>query len=219
MHKDPEVIVETGEQPDACVIWLHGLGADANDFVPIIPQLRLSEETAVRFIFPNAPVIPITINQGYQMPGWYDITSIEIADRGEDVAGIEQSSLRIQRLIDEQIRQGIAADQIIVAGFSQGGAIALHVGLNYPRLLGGAMILSSYLPACAHVESSQNQSLEIIMAHGTQDDVVQYKYGEMSASSLKKHGFDVNWHEYQMPHSVCMEQIEDIARWLQKQLA
>jgi len=218
MHKESEITLETGATPDACVIWLHGLGADANDFVPIIPQLGLPSDLAIRFIFPNAPVIPITINQGYEMPGWYDITSIDIVDRDEDREGIEQSSRRIQQIIDEQVSLGIAVERIIVAGFSQGGAIALHAGLNYPQLLGGIMVLSSYLPACADTEHNPNKTLDIFMGHGLQDDVVKIKYAEMSVNSLKKRGFVVNWHKYHMPHSVCPEEIADISRWLQQRL-
>ena len=209
-----DVIVETGDSPDACVIWLHGLGADGNDFLPVIPQLGLPDSMAIRFIFPNAPVRPITINQGYKMPGWYDITSLAIADR-QDAPGIEASSQRIQHMIDQQQEQGIPLDRIVVAGFSQGGAVALHVALNYARPLAGVLALSTYLPACSDVEHSENRSVPVFMAHGSQDDVVLTRYGEMSATALKQQGFAVEWHEYAMPHSICPEEIADISRWLQ----
>lgn len=219
MNRPDPIIIETSETPNAAVIWLHGLGADGNDFVPIIAQLGLPQEMAIRFIFPNAPIIPITLNQGYQMPGWYDITSAEIADRGEDSKGIASSSEYIQQLIDAEREQGISIDRIIIAGFSQGGAIALHVGLNYRDLLAGVMALSTYLPDCAHAKKAQHTDLNIFMAHGTQDSVVQYKYGKMSLSTLQQQGYAVKWHEYPMGHSVCAEQIKDISRWLQQSLS
>jgi phospholipase/carboxylesterase len=223
MDKAAQIELQTGDSPDACVIWLHGLGADANDFVPVVPELHLPANMAVRFIFPNAPVIPITINQGYQMPGWYDIKQLDIAgdDSGahEDQQGIERSSQQMQKLIHQQIELGIAAERIIIAGFSQGGAVALHVGLNYPKRLGGVMALSTYLPFCARTDPARHARLNIFMAHGTQDDVVKTDYGRRSAELLRQYGCELQWHEYPIAHSVNMDEIADIGRWLQQRLA
>ncbi|MDT8451375.1 MAG: carboxylesterase [Gammaproteobacteria bacterium] len=204
---------ETGPLPDAAVIWLHGLGANGNDFAAIVPQLHLPSELAIRFIFPHAPVRPITINQGYPMPGWYDVTSLKIAD-DEDEVGIKASSSAIRALCQQQEAAGIASRRIIVAGFSQGGAVALHCGLGYPAPLGGIMALSSYLPQCAPLGAKANQGTGIFMAHGRQDDVVAFNYGLKSREILKKSGYEVIWHEYAMAHSVSAEEIQDIRHWL-----
>ena len=205
--------LETGTTPDAAVIWLHGLGANGNDFAPIIPQLNLPAELSIRFIFPHAPVRPISINQGMQMPGWYDISSMSIVDT-EDEVGINESSQAIRSLCQKQESLGIASERIILAGFSQGGAIALHCGLNYPTALGGIMALSTYLPQCCVLDNAINQDIDIFMAHGLQDDVVAPQYGKSSRQRLEKSGYKINWHEYAMPHSVCVEEIHDIQNWL-----
>lgn len=204
---------ETGPLPDAAVIWLHGLGANGHDFAAIVPQLHLPADFAIRFIFPHAPVRPITINQGYQMPGWYDIASLKIVDH-EDEAGINASTAAIHSLCRQQQSLGIAADRIILAGFSQGGAIALHSGLNYPAPLGGIMALSSYLPQCSPLGNAANHCTEIFMAHGRHDDVVSPEYGQLSRERLEKSGYAVKWHEYDMAHTVCAEEIKDIRSWL-----
>ncbi|MCW8831349.1 MAG: carboxylesterase [Gammaproteobacteria bacterium] len=209
--------IETGASPDAAVIWLHGLGANGNDFAPIIPQLHLPPELSVRFIFPHAPVRPISINQGYQMPGWYDIASLNIVD-DEDEAGISQSSEAIRAICHHQQVLGIASNRIILAGFSQGGAIALHCGLSHPDPLAGIMALSTYLPRCTPLHGRANQNIDIFMAHGQQDDVVAPDYGRLSREHLEKSGYSVNWHEYAMQHSVCLEEIHDISEWLIKVL-
>ena len=209
--------METGNNPDAAVIWLHGLGANGNDFVPIVEQLHLPESLSIRFIFPHAPIRPITINQGMQMPGWYDVSSLSIVDE-EDEAGISESSAAIHDLCQTQEEQGISAKRIILAGFSQGGAIALHCALNYPKPLGGIMALSAYLPRCSHLETSNNRNLSVFMAHGTQDDMVAPSYGKRSCQRLQKAGYEVAWHEYPMAHSVCIEEIQDISSWLQARL-
>lgn len=209
------IIIETQEQPDAAVIWLHGLGADGNDFVPIVDQMQIPSHVGVRFIFPHAPVRPITINQGYQMPGWYDICSLSIVD-GEDEAGIKESSAILKQLCEEQEAEGIDSNRIIVAGFSQGGAIALHCGCRYPRQLGGILALSTYLPLMDKLSdeiSDYAVSTPVFMAHGTQDDVVAYEYGKLSQGCLLEHQVDVAWHEYAMGHSVCMEEIMHIRQW------
>ncbi|MDH5388681.1 MAG: alpha/beta hydrolase [Gammaproteobacteria bacterium] len=205
--------LETGKNPDAAVIWLHGLGADGNDFAGIVPQLQLPNEIAIRFIFPHAPVRPITLNQGYHMPGWYDLTSLNI-DNDEDEAGINESSAAIRALCNEQEALGIPSERIILAGFSQGGAIALHCGLNYASTLGGIMALSTYLPHCCDLDNKNNQALDIFMAHGLQDDVVDSHFGNLSRQRLEKSGYSVKWHEYTMSHSVCPEEIRDIRQWL-----
>lgn len=205
--------LETGTNPDAAVIWLHGLGADGNDFAGIVPQLQLPAEISIRFIFPHAPVRPITINQGYHMPGWYDLTSMNI-DNEEDEAGINESSAAIRDLCQQQESLGIASDRIILAGFSQGGAIALHCALNYPLPLAGIMALSTYLPHCCDLQNKVNQNIDIFMAHGLQDDVVDPDFGDLSRQRLEKSGYDVKWHNYTMPHSVCADEILDIRQWL-----
>lgn len=221
MKKLEKIQIETRDNPDSAVIWLHGLGADGNDFAPIVPQLGLPESLAIRFIFPHAPIRPITINQGYEMPGWYDIYSQDIVS-GEDETGILETSEIIQQLCLEQEQLGIAADRIILAGFSQGGAIALYCGLRYPKALAGIMALSTYLPLHTHLEkasSNTQQKTDIFMAHGTQDSVVAPQFGKQSYSLLKQAGYAISWHEYAMPHSVCMEEIGDIALWITNRLS
>lgn len=211
------IVLETGKNPQAAVIWLHGLGANGNDFVPIVQQLSLPDDLAIRFIFPHAPIRPITLNQGYEMPGWYDISSLSIVD-GEDTSGINESAKAIHQLCEQQEEQGIDSKYIVLAGFSQGGAIALHCGLNFPRPLAGIMALSTYLPHCTALDdgsSVANRATPVFMAHGTQDDVVAHHYGKSSCERLQGAGYKVSWHEYPMAHSVCIEEIEAIQHWLQ----
>lgn len=210
------IIIETQQQPDAAVIWLHGLGADGNDFVPIVEQLQLPSDYAIRFIFPNAPLRPITINQGYQMPGWYDVSSLSIVEQ-EDEAGIRESSAILKQLCESQEASGIDAGRIVVAGFSQGGAIALHCGCRYPRPLAGIMALSTYLPlpdTLADEISEAAAETAIFMAHGRQDDVVAYDYAKQSMARLETNSLEVHWHEYDMGHAVCLEEIQHIRQWL-----
>lgn len=220
MSELDSIIIETQPHPDAAIIWLHGLGADGNDFVPIIEQLQLPSHLAVRFIFPHAPVRPITINQGYQMPGWYDISSLSIVE-GEDEAGIRESSAILKELCLEQEASGIDSSRIIIAGFSQGGAIALHCGCRYPRQLGGIMALSTYLalPDTLEEEISDHiTEIPIFMAHGRQDDVVDYEYGKQCLEQLESYDIEVQWNEYDMGHAVCLEEIQHIRQWLTEQL-
>ena len=206
------IVLETEHRADACVIWLHGLGADGRDFVPIVDQLKLPQSLALRFVFPNAPLRPITINQGVRMPGWYDISGMDVVSH-EDVAGIEQSSRAIERLVEQQIGQGIEARRILLAGFSQGGAVALHCGLRQTSLqLGGIMSLSSYLPKCAQLLAGH--ALPVFLAHGLDDTVVAPRFGMESFKRLESAGYSPEWHEYQMEHSVCMDEIADIRHWL-----
>lgn len=205
---------------DAAVIWLHGLGADGNDFRPIVDELGLGTDHGVRFVFPNAPVRPVTINNGMAMRAWYDIKGMDIADK-QDRPGIETSSAEIDGLIAREIEAGIAPERIILAGFSQGGAVALHAGLRYHRRLAGIMALSTYLPLAEQLpgEAAQaNQGMAIFMAHGNADPVVPMTLGSASRDALSAAGYAVDWHEYPMQHQVCMPQIGDIARWLGQQL-
>ncbi len=216
MSELESIIIETNPQADAAVIWLHGLGADGNDFVPIVEQLQLPSHYAIRFIFPHAPMRPITINQGYQMPGWYDISSLSMVE-GEDEAGIKESSAILKQLCEEQEEKGIASERIVVAGFSQGGAVALHCGCRYPKPLAGIMALSTYLPLAEALSDEISESMAetpVFMAHGRQDDVVSYEYGKSSMEQLQNCDIDVNWHEYDMGHAVCMEEISHIRQWL-----
>ena len=220
MSDDTPIILQTGVDEsattDAVVIWLHGLGADGSDFVPIVPELKLPAALNVRFIFPHAPVRPITINQGYRMRGWYDVTSLDIASRNDE-AGIIESSNILSRLCDEQVAQGIAAQRIIVAGFSQGGAIALYTGLRYNRTLGGIMALSTYLPMQQRLQqeaASANRNTPVFMAHGLHDDVVAVQFGLQTRNLLQQQGYRLQWHDYAMGHSVCMEEVSDISKWL-----
>jgi phospholipase/carboxylesterase len=215
------IVIETQPDPDAAIIWLHGLGADGNDFVPIVEQLQLPSHFAIRFIFPHAPVRPITINQGYHMPGWYDISSLSIVDQ-EDAAGIRESSAILTELCQEQEASGIDSSRIIVAGFSQGGAIALHCGCRYPRPLAGIMALSTYLALPDTLEdeiSDYASEIPVFMAHGRQDDVVNIEYGKQGLEQLEANTIEVQWNEYDMGHAVCVEEIQHISQWLSQQLA
>jgi len=225
MSDDKPIILQTGpddsSDADAAVIWLHGLGADGSDFVPIVSELILPAGLNIRFVFPHAPVRPITINQGYRMRGWYDITSLDIANR-DDEAGIIESSNVLTRLCDEQLAQGIAAEHIIVAGFSQGGAIALYTGLRYPSALGGIMALSTYLPMQHRLQleaTAANRDTPVFMAHGQHDDVVALQFGQQTCTLLQQQGYRLQWQDYAMAHSVCMEEISDISDWLGSVLA
>ena len=215
------IVIETQADPDAAIIWLHGLGADGNDFAPIVEQLQLPSHLAIRFIFPHAPVRPITINQGYHMPGWYDISSLSIVDQ-EDATGIRESSAILTELCQEQEASGIDSSRIIVAGFSQGGAIALHCGCRYPRPLAGIMALSTYLALPDTLEdeiSDYAGEIPVFMAHGRQDDVVNIEYGKQGLELLEANTIEVQWSEYDMGHAVCVEEIQHISQWISQQLA
>jgi phospholipase/carboxylesterase len=196
------------------VIWLHGLGADGHDFEPIVPELGL--ELPVRFVFPHAPVRPVTINGGMAMRAWYDIMGFD-RNAKEDAAGIRASAAAVTELIDHEIGRGIPAERIALAGFSQGGAIALHTALREPRALAGVLALSTYLPLAntlASERSAANAEIPIFMAHGTQDSVLPLALGESSRRALETLGYAVDWHAYPMPHSVCLEEIGAIGAWL-----
>jgi phospholipase/carboxylesterase len=205
--------IETGDSPRAVIIWLHGLGADGHDFEPIVPELGMPAAPAVRFVFPHAPVQPVTINGGARMRAWYDVTN----DGRQDAAGIRASQARVETLIARERARGIAPGAIVLAGFSQGGAIALQTGLRHPDRLAGILALSTYLPLpdTLKQEAGQaNRDVPIFMAHGTQDPVIPLSWAARSRDSLAALGYAVEWHEYRMPHSVCAEEIADLSRWL-----
>ncbi|MEQ1635963.1 MAG: alpha/beta hydrolase-fold protein [Methylococcales bacterium] len=200
-------------RPRYAIIWMHGLGADGHDFEGIVPELRLPQQSATHFIFPNAPVQPVTINGGMSMPSWYDILEMTL-HRKVDVAGIYESSGQITQLIDREIASGIASENILLAGFSQGGVIALHTGLRYPHRLAGILALSTYLPTLEQLDleaAPANQGLPIFMAHGNADPVVDIQAAKTAHAGLLARHYPVQWREYPMPHSVCAEEIKDIA--------
>lgn len=202
--------------PSASIIWLHGLGADGHDFAGIVPQLRLLKELSARFVFPHAPLRPITINQGYVMRGWYDIAQISIPMR-EDAIGLNTSAQLLDDLIQQEMQRGIDSRRIILAGFSQGGALALHTGLRYARPLGGIIALSAYLPLAASLSRTSqpvNAAIPIFMAHGDQDNVIALPIAEQSHKILKQQGYAVEWQLYTMAHSVCTQEILDIGGWI-----
>ena len=216
----PCIELETAPNPSAAVIWLHGLGADGNDFVPIIPELRLEGCPGIRFVFPSAPSMPVTVNGGYVMPAWYDIVGRNLMDQ-EDAAGIHRSATSIVELIEREASRGIAYDNIVLAGFSQGCAMALHIGLRFPHKLAGIIALSGYLPLSMSLNTekhSANQNTPIFMGHGLYDAVVVPERAEASYAALEKMGYQVNWNEYPMEHSVNREELMDISRFLQSVL-
>lgn len=209
--------LNTGANPKGTVIWMHGLGADCWDFVSIVKELGLPAELPLRFIFPQAPSRPISINNGQVMPGWYDISMAEL-HRKPDEAGVRQSQAAIEHLIARESERGIATDKIILAGFSQGGAVALQTGLRYRDTLGGIMALSTYLTledSFAAEATIANANIPILMAHGTQDPLIPLSLAMSSRAKMEARGYKVEWREYPMPHSVCMEEIEDIGLWIQ----
>jgi len=200
------------------VIWLHGLGADGYDFEPIVTELNFKNKNKTRFIFPHAPTIPVTVNGGMEMPAWYDIIAPRI-DANQDEPGIRQSAEKINQLIDEEIKRGIASHNILLAGFSQGGAIALHTGLRYPKPLAGIMALSTYLPLDTTISteaSEANKGLQIFYAHGSRDNVIPIALAEMSEQYLEKLHYKIDWHRYPMEHSVIPQEIDDISTFLEK---
>ena len=212
--------IETAPNPDAAVIWLHGLGADGNDFVPIVRELDLSACPAIRFVFPTAPTMPVTINGGYMMRAWYDIYTPDLVRR-EDEAGLRTSQALIEALIAKEKARGIPADRIVLAGFSQGCAMTLQTGLRYPERLAGLMCLSGYLPLAQTIaaeRSAANQDTPLFMAHGSQDPVVVIQRATQSRDTLTALGYQIDWHDYPMQHSVCGEEVDDIGQWLTKVL-
>jgi phospholipase/carboxylesterase len=211
--------VETGESPvSASVIWLHGLGADGHDFVPLVPELNLPATLSVRFIFPHAPSIPITVNNGYIMPAWYDILEMNL-DRKVDESQLVASALAAQKLIDREIARGVDSKRIFLVGFSQGGAVVYQAALTYPQPLAGLLVMSSYFAtANSIVPAAANRQLPILIQHGLYDTVVSETLGQKAYSQLQAKGYEVAYETYPMDHSVCAEQINAISTWLQQSL-
>jgi len=206
--------------PTHSIIWLHGLGADGHDFAPMVPELKLPSALSVRFVFPHAPLRPVTINNGYVMRAWYDIVSMNM-DQRVDKLGMDESVLNLRQLINNELDLGIPLNKIILAGFSQGSVIALMTGLGLEHALGGILFLSGYFPFAQETLSQMNPEVlktPIFIAHGTEDTVVPYQAGLGSMDLLKRAGFDVTWHSYKMGHSVCPQEIQDISVWMQKVL-
>jgi len=204
--------------PDASIIWLHGLGADGHDFEPIVPALSLPSGLRARFVFPHAPVQSVTINYGHVMPAWYDV----YGDGRQDADGIRVSQGRIEALIARERARGVSTRRIVLAGFSQGGAIALQTGLRHPERLAGILALSTYLPLAETLGAEANpanRDVPIFMAHGTEDPVIPLQRAAISRDQLRKLGHQVEWHEYPMPHAVCPEEIADVGAWLGRVLA
>ena len=212
----PETLeVESASSPDAAVIWLHGLGADGYDFEPVVPELRLPPHLRVRFVFPHAPVRPVTINNGMRMRAWYDI--LQMGGGEEDEAGVRASQALVQALIEQEKGRGVDPRRIVLAGFSQGGAIVLQTGLRHPERLAGILALSTYLPLAGKLaaeRSAANRGLPVFMAHGTHDPMIGIPRARESRAALETLGYPVQWKEYAMAHSVCGEEIADIAAWL-----
>jgi len=211
------VEISTGDEPAGSVIWLHGLGADGRDFEPVVPELRLPQDLPLRFVFPHAPVRPVTINAGMRMRAWYDIVAID-RSAPQDEEGIRASAAATVDLIERERQRGIAAERIVLAGFSQGGVIAIHAALRYPERLAGLVALSTWMPlgeTLAGEASAANRDLPVFMAHGRQDPMVPVGLGEQTREALSAAGYPVEWHTYEMPHAVCPAEIADISAWLQ----
>jgi phospholipase/carboxylesterase len=207
--------------PQASIIWLHGLGADGNDFAPLIPQLGIVDPLAVRVVLPHAPRRAVTINNGMVMRAWYDISAADFR-AFEDEPGIHDSARLLGALIQREIEHGVPAERILLAGFSQGGAVVLHTGLRYPQRLGGILVLSAYLPLAASLpaeRSAANADIPIMLAHGRQDPVVPMPWAMRSRDYLEQLGYTVEWRDYPMPHAVCAQEIGDIRDWIVKVLA
>ena len=214
MQSAETVEVCTGDNPVGSVIWLHGLGADGHDFEPIVPELDLPSTLPLRFIFPHAPIRPVTINGGMAMRAWYDILSLDTAGRA-DASGVQESTAILDALVDREIERGIAADKIVIAGFSQGGAIAINAVLHSTRRLAGLMALSTYIPLPTAIDANQgHRDMPVFMAHGSLDPMLPMQWGKASADRLVEAGFVVEWHEYPMAHAVCPDEIRDIRNWL-----
>jgi phospholipase/carboxylesterase len=215
-----KIIIEPKSPATSCVIWLHGLGDSGDGFAPVVPMLGLPQNHGVRFVFPHAPEQPVTINQGYVMRSWYDIKSMDLHSRA-DMKGVLESEQLIHQLIKEQVAAGIAEENIVLAGFSQGGVISLFSGLRYPKKLSGILALSCYLPSADQLPeklSAANSATAILQHHGEQDDVVPLNAGKIAHELLKQEGYSVAWKSYNMPHSVLPEQLTDIGNWLKLRL-
>ena len=220
IEREDAVLIEPTATARASVIWLHGLGADGHDFAPMVPELGLPKDAGVRFIFPHAPVRPITINNGLAMRGWYDIKSLTKMALQDD-AGIRESERIVHGYLDHEIAAGTPAEKIVLAGFSQGGAITLHTGTRYPKRLAGLMALSTYLPLSDKFSAEvkrERKDTPVLMCHGSFDPMLPMALGTTSRDLLKAEGFEVSWHEYPMAHQVCEEEIELIGNWLKQRL-
>jgi phospholipase/carboxylesterase len=215
----PSVEINSSLSPNGTVIWLHGLGANGHDLESVIPELRLPHSMAIRFIFPHAPIRSVTLNNGSEMRAWFDIYALDFLQ--EDIEGIYAAQQWINQLIERESQRGIPTDRIVLAGFSQGGALALHTGLRYKKALAGIMALSTYLPLHKKMKTeacSVNQRIPIFMAHGKQDAVIPFFIGESVEQSLSAKGYQVEFHAYPMAHQLCPEEIKDISAWLQRVL-
>jgi len=208
--------IEPATEATASVIWLHGLGASGHDFEPIVPELQLPADLAVRFVFPHAPQIPVTVNGGMVMPAWYDILAMDI-DRTVDEAGVLASAGAVEALIEREISRGISSKRIIIAGFSQGGAVAYQAALRYPKPLAGLLTLSTYM-AMPVIPSDTNATLPVMICHGRMDPVVPEQLGQRAATILTEMGYSPQYKSYPMEHMVCLEQIRDIGQWLNERL-
>ena len=212
--------ISTAEKTEYTVIWLHGLGASGHDFEPIVPELHLLQRPGVKFLFPHAPIRPITVNGGAAMRGWYDITSLDFGSREQDSDGIKDSANLVNDLIENEISLGIPASNILLAGFSQGGAIALYAGLTGEHILGGIMALSTYMPIqeeALPLISNAHQSVPVFMAHGEHDDVIGIEHAVQSKEALEAQQVTIDWQSYSMPHSVSTEEIADLSTWMKRQ--
>ena len=214
----PALEKETRANPDSAVIWLHGLGADGHDFAPIVEQLRLPAQAAIRFIFPHAPSLPVTVNGGFIMPAWYDVYDMQI-ERRVDRQGILRSAEAVARFVEREREAGIEPQRIVIAGFSQGGAVAYQLALSHPSPLGGLLAMSTYLATADSLAYSQaNASLPIAIQHGTHDPIVPVALGRQASETLRARGYEVEYTSYPMEHAVCPQQIADIAQWLRRVL-
>ncbi len=220
MDTAESVEVGGGEKPDGTVIWLHGLGADGHDFEPIVAELDLDKQADLRFVFPHAPVRPVTINGGIPMRAWYDVMSLDRSGP-QDEAGIRDSAETLKRLIEREHDRGVDYDRVVLAGFSQGGAIAMHTAMRFPEKLAGLMALSTWMPLEATIDGevmqspeSQPRDLPVLMAHGSFDPMLPIAVGQHARDIMQKAGFNVQWHEFPMAHAVCAEEIAEIRRWL-----
>jgi len=215
---DAPIEVQTGAEPRASVIWLHGLGADGNDFLPIVSELDLPAETAIRFVFPHAPVRPVTINGGYPMRAWYDL-ALDAGGLQQNDEHVRESEGLVRALVRRERDRGVPNSSIVLAGFSQGGAVVLNAGLHYPEPLAGFLVLSAPVPdpdALMSETNVANEATPIFLAHGNQDKVVPYSMGQRLRTCIQGRGLDVEWHSYAMPHSVCPQEIQDISRWIER---
>lgn len=208
--------IDTQDNPDCAIIWLHGLGANGHDFEPMVEQLNLPDSIRARFIFPHAPVQAVSLNNDMHMPAWYDIYGLDMYSK-EDSEGIKRSKSEINALIDQQVNLGISPQRIVLAGFSQGGALTLYTGLGYPHRLAGLLAMSCYLPLRQELHeysAHADHSLPIYLAHGVSDEIVPLAFAQLARELLEQHGFEIYWKEYRCAHTVCLEEIADIRSWL-----